>query len=325
MSEQLTSESTRYRIGAVARLTGISPDTLRVWERRYTAVSPQRSPQGGRLYNAEDVARLRLMKQLVDMGDAIGEVANLDIEALQNRAREAQHLPTQPRSPATATPCHLLVIGEPLVMALQAAGDALTDIVLVAGFSDTADFVARGADARADVLIIEQPTLHEDAAARVIDWLNRTTAAHAVVVYRYASADALLRLPASKCTALRAPVDPLTLQAHCLATMHATLAAPVPATAEGAVLSQPAPPRRYDDEALAQLAMLSSAVKCECPRHLAELIASLSAFERYSTECESRSPRDAALHSFLHATASHARHMIEDALDHVVEMENIKL
>lgn len=35
MSEQGMSESTRYRIGAVARLTGISPDTLRIWERRY--------------------------------------------------------------------------------------------------------------------------------------------------------------------------------------------------------------------------------------------------------------------------------------------------
>ena len=55
--------------------------------------------------------------------------------------------------------------------------------------------------------------------------------------------------------------------------------------------------RRYDDGTLSQLAMLSSAVKCECPRHLAELITSLSGFERYSAECESRSPRDAELHA----------------------------
>ena len=86
-----------------------------------------------------------------------------------------------------------------------------------------------------------------------------------------------------------------------------------------------APPRRYDDETLSRMAALSSTVKCECPRHLAELIASLSGFERYSAECESRSPRDAALHAYLHATASQARHMIENALDHVIEIEDIKL
>ena len=90
-------------------------------------------------------------------------------------------------------------------------------------------------------------------------------------------------------------------------------------------MMQTAPPRRYNDEMLSQLASLSSTVKCECPKHLAELIASLSGFERYSAECESRSPRDAALHAYLHATASQARHMIEDALDHVIEIEDISL
>jgi len=81
MNEPSGNTSTRYRIGAVARLTGITPDTLRIWERRYAAVSPQRSPQGGRLYSAGDLERLRLMKQLVDAGDAIGEVAGLETGA----------------------------------------------------------------------------------------------------------------------------------------------------------------------------------------------------------------------------------------------------
>jgi len=136
MTEQANDAPTHYRIGAVSRMTGISADALRIWERRYAAVSPQRSPGGGRLYSPQDLARLRLIQQL---------------------------------------------------------------------------------------------------------------------------------------------------------------------------------------------AALFSAVKCECPKHLAELIASLSGFERYGAECESRSPRDAALHASLHATASQARHMIEGALDHVIEIEDIKL
>lgn len=324
MAEPDPGESTRYRIGAVSRLTGISPDTLRVWERRYGTVSPLRSPRGGRLYSPEDVARLRLIKHLVDAGDAIGEVASLDMEALQGRAVEARRLPPQPASLSGATPCCALVVGESLAMVLKSAGSILDNLTLVDTYADLADFEARGGDSDADVLILEQSTLHEDTAARVLDGLERAGAAHAIVVYRYASAEALLRLPASKCSTLRAPVDAQTLQAHCLSMLHAAAATPA-ALLDGATITAPAPPRRYDDAALLRLATLSSAVKCECPRHLAELITGLSAFERYSTECESRNPRDAALHAYLHASASHARHVIEDALEQVMEMENIQL
>lgn len=322
MTEQANGASTQYRIGAVSRLTGISPDALRIWERRYAAVSPQRSSGGGRLYSSEDVSRLRLMKQLVDAGDAIGAVANLDFDALQERATEAQHLPGLLREAGT---CRAVIVGGTLARQIQAADETLDDFTVVARYSDIADFEARADDAEADVLVIEQATLHEDTAKRVIDWLTRVKALHAVLVYRYASTDALRRLPASKCSALRAPVDASGLRAHCLSVMHAGSVLPVPVANEGFAMSQPAPPRRYDDETLSRLAALSSTVKCECPRHLAELIASLSGFERYSAECESRSPRDAALHAYLYATASQARHMIEDALDHVIEIEDIDL
>jgi len=76
-----------YRIGAVSRLTGIAPDTLRVWERRYGAVVPMRSEKGSRLYSQDDVGRLALIKRLVDSGDAISRVANLDKDELAERAQ----------------------------------------------------------------------------------------------------------------------------------------------------------------------------------------------------------------------------------------------
>jgi hypothetical protein len=265
------------------------------------------------------------MKQLVDAGDAIGEVATLDLDALQGRSAEAQRSPRAPRLLTGAEACRVLLVGESLAREIQAAGDTLTVMTPVGRYADIADFEARAGGAEADVLVIEQATLHDDTAKRVIDWLIRAKAAHAVLVYRYASAEALQRLPVSKCSALRAPVDALTLQAHCLSRMHAGAGLPAPALVEGAAVTQTAPPRRYDDEMLSQLATLSSTIKCECPKHLAELIASLSGFERYSVECESRSPRDAALHAYLHATASQARYMIEHALDHVIEIEDIKL
>lgn len=57
-----------YSIGAVARLLGITPGTIRTWEERYGVIAPQRSPGGRRLYSREEVERLRFVKTKIDEG-----------------------------------------------------------------------------------------------------------------------------------------------------------------------------------------------------------------------------------------------------------------
>ncbi len=71
-----------YPIRAVSKLTGISVDTLRAWERRYQVVAPQRDRRG-RLYTEADVERLRLLNAAVERGHAIGRVAALGDKELQ--------------------------------------------------------------------------------------------------------------------------------------------------------------------------------------------------------------------------------------------------
>lgn len=103
----------------------------------------------------------------------------------------------------------------------------LTGINPIALDENCIDLENRGANLEADALVIEQESLLEDTASRVIDyWLGRSKAAHAVVVYRYASQAALQRLPHSRCSALRAPVDLPALQAHCLLMMDSISMAP---------------------------------------------------------------------------------------------------
>lgn len=68
---------------AVVRLTGIAPDTLRAWERRYGAVEPDRTDGGARRYSDTAVQRLVLLRTLVQDGHSIGEIARLDDEALR--------------------------------------------------------------------------------------------------------------------------------------------------------------------------------------------------------------------------------------------------
>lgn len=83
LEESASTKSGRYRIGTVVSLTGISAHALRVWERRYKALQPLRTPGGDRLYCDEDIERLRLIKQLLERGHAIREVANLPVSELE--------------------------------------------------------------------------------------------------------------------------------------------------------------------------------------------------------------------------------------------------
>ena len=69
-----TGQPPLYPIRAVSRMTGLSVDTLRAWERRYGAVVPVRNHRG-RVYSEADVARLKRLDELVKHGHAIGTIA----------------------------------------------------------------------------------------------------------------------------------------------------------------------------------------------------------------------------------------------------------
>ncbi len=88
---------------------------------------------------------------------------------------------------------------------------------------------------------------------------------------------------------------------------------------------RPLPARLFDEATLARIAASSTTVRCECPRHLVDLVSSLSAFEDYSAECEVLNIDDAALHAFLHSATAKARSLLETVLARVVEADDISL
>jgi DNA-binding transcriptional MerR regulator/methylmalonyl-CoA mutase cobalamin-binding subunit len=86
------TSSPRHPIRVVALRTGLTPATIRAWERRYHAVEPARSDGGQRLYSDRDIERLNTLRELTDMGRSIGAVAALppqDATALLSEDREA--------------------------------------------------------------------------------------------------------------------------------------------------------------------------------------------------------------------------------------------
>lgn len=72
----------------VAQRTGLTPELVRAWERRYHVVEPQRSAGGQRLYSDDDIEHLRRLHRAVLAGRSIGQVALLEREALAELVRE---------------------------------------------------------------------------------------------------------------------------------------------------------------------------------------------------------------------------------------------
>jgi len=70
-------------IAAVERDTGLSKDTLRVWERRYGFPNPERDHFGERIYSIDQVDRLRAIRRLMDVGYRPGKIIGLRLEDLQ--------------------------------------------------------------------------------------------------------------------------------------------------------------------------------------------------------------------------------------------------
>ena len=73
----------RHSIGLVSRRTGLKPDVIRAWERRYGAIEPARTPTNRRFYTDEQLERLTLLRKATLAGRQIGQVASLDTEELR--------------------------------------------------------------------------------------------------------------------------------------------------------------------------------------------------------------------------------------------------
>ncbi len=81
--ERNLSKPIAINIAAVERDTGISKDTLRVWERRYGFPQPARDDYDERSYPLDQVEKLRLIKRLMDAGHRPGKIVHLPLDDLQ--------------------------------------------------------------------------------------------------------------------------------------------------------------------------------------------------------------------------------------------------
>lgn len=73
----MADDQGKYRINAVAEMTGIPAATLRAWERRYGLPEPRRTESSYRVYSDADIELIRRVRQLCDEGMAPSEAAKV--------------------------------------------------------------------------------------------------------------------------------------------------------------------------------------------------------------------------------------------------------
>lgn len=309
-----------YGIGAVARLTGIRLESLRAWERRYHVVTPRRSEGNQRLYTREDVNRLQLIKQLVDRGHAVSSVASLSERALRERLQ--LHHATGSKAPTQERPVRTVIYGDVLPFLVESWRDTV-HLEVLGNHSRFAEFENDAIRQKPEVLILELPSLNADVPGRLRQ-LRLQSGARAVVVYGFGPSGVLDRLHREGVVTLRAPVAARELELACLAETEA-VSAPRLLPIEASAPTDDVPPRRFDGRQLAAVTTSPTGIRCECPRHLADLVLSIGAFESYSADCENRDEQDAALHAHLFRTAAKARALMEEALEYLMQYEGIDM
>tara|TARA_R110001599_G_scaffold171353_1_gene362058 strand:+ start:42048 stop:43019 length:972 start_codon:yes stop_codon:yes gene_type:complete len=305
-------KSITYRSGTAARLAGLSAETLRVWERRYALSDTERSDRGQRLYTAEQVHRLRLLKNLVDQGHGIGVIADLQVAQLEELARS--HATDQAHR---AGPIRVALVGQRLQQRLSASGRDNFSLDIRSNSATLAAAMTALPDAGAEVLVVEIAEL-DDSAVPLIEQARLAADVQAVVVmYRYCASATIRQLRNNNCLVARVPADMGELVVLCrtvLAGRRASLQ-----VEEG---PEPSPPR-FDDDALTSFTTASNTVGCECPRHLAEILLMVSSFERFSAKCLSRNDDDAQLHQELGRAAGQARNILEVAMARLAQAEGL--
>jgi len=321
-----------YRSGAVARMLRMPVATLRVWERRYGVTQPALSPGGQRLYSDADVRRLTLLKQLTEMGHAIGKMAGLDMAQLQKIAsmHTGVRVATEAgdhQAQSTAAPeraWRLAVIGTTLGSRMQRPAFRRRldrSIVLLGPFGSAAEAAAALAPEAADAVLIHEPHLLDGWHESLVAIAPGLAALPTAVLYRFSAEPVCDALADAGICLLREPQPDAVLAqwiSQWAGEARASASAPVAA-------QQPTPPRRWSDLALADFASLSSTIACECPRHVAELLLQLTQFEEYSASCRNRNAADAELHAYLREVAAASRARFEAALEYVARYEGLIL
>jgi DNA-binding transcriptional MerR regulator len=321
----VSAKNHHYRIGTISKLAGIPVPTLRVWESRYAAFAPIKTEGQHRMYGEEDLLRATLMKQLCEEGHAISTIANLDVQALSQLHNKHRNGGALEGSKKNTQSVKIAVIGLALAGRIEAKNFSLnllgSSIAVTNIFADIETAQSRSFEQPAEILLLKVNTLHEIVMRDIQRITAKNTTTQVIVLYNYGREQVAHAMRAAGMLVRREPITDYELAE----LIRSVLTVDANHSLSEVTPSSMIPVRKYSDETLARVAGISTNVLCECPRHVAEIIAQLASFEQYSQECLNKSAEDAHLHAYLTSVSGSARALFEHALEKVAQHEGIEL
>lgn len=322
MSLHPSAHAPLYRIGAVSRLTGIPVSTLRIWQTRYNAFTPIKTQGNQRLFGEQDVTKALLLKQLSEAGHGIGSIAHLEWGQLR-QLRHPGHEGAVQRVPAQ--PVCLAVVGLALANRIESRQFAAVLSQNRLQVTDVLEDLSMAHQAtlsdKPQVLLIKVNSLQDSVFESIRTLMLRHNFEQTIVLYHFAPDKVVQSMKLAGLIVRRDPVSDIELAELLQSILFVDRDRAQAFGQHSAVIAG----RKYSDDTLRRVAGISTNVLCECPRHVAELIAQLASFETYSQECLNKNSEDAQLHSYLRAISGSARSLFENALEKIALHEGIDL
>ena len=282
-----------YRIGAVAKRTGISPECLRAWERRY-GLEPAERAGKTRFYDLSQIERLTCIKALLDQGHPISQVIHLPVEALERRLAPRQEL----HAAHAPSPPKVALAGAPLVRAYREADEKQFE---AAGeWAGVAELLRDALPSGLDCVVLYLPSLDLNQAGQVAEFCPQ---ARIVVTYRYATAADLAACRAAGHPMLRWPAEWRRVEALVLKETSGLAVA-----------------RRYSDEELLHISLAAGSAGQDSAAHLATLVGELN---DYAAHVRRRGSDGQDGRTGIEADVDTARAHLERALAGQVELHGL--
>jgi MerR family transcriptional regulator, light-induced transcriptional regulator len=315
-----------HKIGAVSSLSGVPAPTLRIWEARYDCFTPHKTEGKHRLYSDDDVLKATLLKRLTENGHSISSVAPLSRTAL-NDLLQKQQSANQRKQPAEypGATVSMAVVGLTLASRIESKKFSLgfqrhaikvTDI-----YNNISQALESSGQHKPQILLIQCNSLHAGVQVDIHRLAETHGAFQVIVLYSFGQEPIIEAMKRCGMIVRRDPIS----DADLADLINAVLLIDPAQSAVGSSSGTLIPPRKFNDMTLMRVSGIATHVLCECPRHVAEIIAQLASFEQYSHDCLNKSSEDAHIHAYLSSVSGSARALFESALEMVAQHEGIDL
>ncbi|MCH6256184.1 MerR family transcriptional regulator [Puniceicoccaceae bacterium K14] len=311
--------SNDFKIGAAAKLAGISPNTIRTWIRRNYFTPSHVTESGNRLISSEDIKRLVMMKTLISSGDSISSIASLTDDALAKRLAEATYIADSSQSlqsRSLLTNIKPAFLGENVQARYGLISKRFWSPVLIEKIDDLKVYLEKEGDI--DIILIDFRLSSELRA--LVDYAKSEKERTVVALFDFLPREIVKELSDADIQLIRGPINADYLEKELgsilSAIQHKRTSNPLDYTP---------PARIFDDAQLSQISNAQPTIKCECPRHISSIVSSLAAFEDYSKICEVQSTEDREFHNYLADETARARHIMELALVRLCAHDGISI